>query len=167
MQGTQYSSALLDTIIKRKEAKEKAGKTFEGNLLLQLIADELRNWSNDDLFALYTEFECPVVTHEEMEERDFSEYDNPISLIRFAIGLQVEQLVKTFFPDPEHSTVFLETISYIQQNLEDLAGYVNLQLDKHEIREDERTLLGDVIEHINDAHFDIDVENLEAELTGF
>lgn len=167
MQGTHYSSALLDTIIKRKEAKEKAGKTFEGNLLLQLIADELRNWSNDDLFALYTEFECPVVTHEEMEERDFSEYDNPISLIRFAIGLQVEQLVKTFFPDPEHSTVFLETISYLHQNLEDLAGYVNLQLEKDGLQENERTLLGDVIEHINDAHWNIDIENLEAELTGF
>ena len=163
MQGTHYSSALLDTIIKRKEAKEKAGKTFEGNLLLQLIADELRNWSNDDLFALYTEFECPVVTHEEMEDRDFSEYDNPISLMRFAIGLQVEQLVKT----AEHSTVFLETISYLHQSLEDLAGYVNLQLEKDGLNENERTLLGDVIEHINDAHWNIDIENLEAELTGF
>jgi len=167
MQGTHHSSALLDTVIKRKEAKEKAGQTFEGNLLLQLIADELRNWSNDDLFALYTEFEAPSVSHELMEEYDFSEYDNPISLIRFAIGLQVAELVKTFFPDPEHSTVFLETISYLHQNLEDLAGYVNLQLEKDGLQENERTLLGDVIEHLNDAHFNIDIENLEAELTGF
>jgi hypothetical protein len=162
MQGTHHSSALLDTIIKRKEAKEKAGQTFEGNLLLQLIADELRNWSNDDLFALYTEFECPVVEHTDMEERDFDQFDNPISLMRFAVGVQVEQLVKTFFPDPEHSTVFTDTISYIQQNLLDLAGYVNLQLDKDGLHEDERRLLGDVIEHLNDAHYNTDLENLEA-----
>jgi DNA-directed RNA polymerase specialized sigma54-like protein len=153
----------MDTVIKRKEAKEKAGQTFEGNLLLQLIADELRNWSNDDLFALYTEFECPVVEHTDMEERDFDRFDNPIELMRFAIGIQVEQLVKTFFADAEHSTVFLETISYIQQNLEDLAEYVNLQLEKDGLQESERTLLGDVIEHLNDAHWNIDIENLEAE----
>jgi hypothetical protein len=162
MQGTHHSSALLDTIIKRKEAKEKAGQTFEGNLLLQLITDELRNWSNDDLFALYTEFECPVVEHKDMEERDFDQYDSPISLMRFAVGVQVEQLVKTFFPDPEHSTLYLETVSYIQQNLLDLAGYVNLQLDKDGLNKDERRLLGDVIEHLNDAHYNTDLENLEA-----
>jgi len=167
MQGTHYSSAFLDTVVKRKEIMEKAGQEFTGNLLLKMIVVELEEWSNDDLFALYTEFECPVVTHEEMEDRNFDRYDSPISLMQFAIGLQVEQLVKTFFPDAEHSTVFLETISYLHQSLEDLAGYVNLQLEKDGLNENERTLLGDVIEHINDAHWNIDIENLEAELTGF
>jgi hypothetical protein len=148
MQGTYHSSALMDTVIKRKEAKEKAGQTFEGNLLLQLIADELRNWSNDDLFALYTEFECPVVTHEEMEDRDFSEYDNPISLMRFAIGLQVEQLVKTFFPDPEHSTAFVETISYLRQTLDDLATYVQRRIESHVAPDREQEALLDLVEEL-------------------
>jgi hypothetical protein len=163
MQGTHYSSALLDTIIKRKENMEKAGQTFEGNRLLQLIADELRNWSNDDLFALYTEFEAPIVDMQVMEEHDFSEYDNPISLMRFAIGLQIVDLVKTFFPDAGHSTVFLETISYAQQNLLDLATYVNRQLDKDGLQESERRLLTEtVVETLHSAMYDIDLENIES-----
>jgi|1048.fasta_scaffold04776_1 hypothetical protein len=163
MQGTHHSSALLDTIIKRKEAKEKAGQTFEGNLLLQLIADELRNWSNDDLFALYTEFECPVVEHTDMEERDFDQFDNAISLMRFAVGIQIEQLVKTFFPDPEHSTVFTDTISYVQQNLLDLAEYVKLQTHKDGLKEGERTLLTEIVEEsLHGAIYNIDLENIES-----
>ena len=148
MQGTHHSSALLDTIIKRKEAKEKAGQTFEGNLLLQLIADELRNWSNDDLFALYTEFEAPGVSHEVMEEYDFSEYDNPISLMRFAIGLQVAELVKTFFPDPENSTAFVETISYLRQTLDDLATYVQRRIESNVAPDREQEALLDLVEEL-------------------
>jgi len=163
MQGTHYSSAFLDTVVKRKEIMEKAGQEFTGNLLLKMIVVELEEWSNDDLFALYTEFECPVVTHEEMEDRNFDRYDSPISLMQFAIGLQVEQLVKTFFPDPEHSTVFLETISYVQQNLLDLAEYVKLQTHKDGLKEGERTLLTEIVEeNLHGAIYNIDLENIES-----
>lgn len=160
MQGTHYSSAFLDTVMKRKEIMEKAGQEFTGNLLLKMIVVELEEWSNDDLFALYTEFECPVVTHEEMEDRDFDRFDNPISLMRFAIGLQVENLVKSFFPDPEHSTVFTETISYVQQNLLDLAGYVKRQTHKDGLQEGERTLLTEIVEEtLHGAIYNL--ENIE------
>jgi hypothetical protein len=148
MQGTHYSSAFLDTVVKRKEIMEKAGQEFTGNLLLKMIVVELEEWSNDDLFALYTEFECPVVTHEEMEERDFSEYDNPISLIRFAIGLQVEQLVKTFFPDAKNSTAFVETISYLRQTLDDLATYVQRRIESHVEPDREQEALLDLVEEL-------------------
>ena len=162
MQGTQYSSALIGSILKRKEGMEKIGLTVEDNDILHATADELRSWSKEDLFALYAEYEYPGVTHDLMELYDFSKYDNPFSLMKFAIGLQVLELIQSFFPDTEHSTAYLETVSYIQQNLLDLAGYVNLQLDKDGLHEDERRLLGDVIEHLNDAHYNTDLENLEA-----
>lgn len=148
MQGTHYSSAFLDTVIKRKEIMEKAGQKFTGNLLLKMIVVELEEWSNDDLFALYTEFECPVVTHEEMEERDFDRYDSPISLMRFAIGIQVEDLVKTFFPDPENSTAFVETISYLRQTLDDLATYVQRRIESNVAPDREQEALLDLVEEL-------------------
>lgn len=164
MKETHRASAIIEAVIKRQDQFIAAfDEAPQGNRLMWIIATELQKLSNDDLFALYTEYEAPSVSHEVMEEWDFSEYHNPISLMRFAIALQIADFVNTFMPDPEHTSAFTETISYLHQNLEDLAGYVNLQLDKGGLRADERVLLGDVIEHLNDAHWNIDIENLEVE----
>jgi len=164
MQTTPKATAVVEAVILRRDQFTSIFDAQpEGTRLMGYIADSLRDLSNEYLFALYTEFGAPSVSHELMEEWDFSEYHNPISLMRFAIGLQIADLVNTFSPDPEHTSAFTETISYLHQNLEDLAGYVNLQLDKGGLRADERVLLGDVIEHLNDAHWNIDPENLEVE----
>jgi hypothetical protein len=145
MQGTHYSSAFLDTVVKRKDIMEKAGQEFTGNLLLKMIVVELEEWSKEDLFALYTEFECPVVTHKDMDDRNFDRYDSPISLMQFAIGLQVEQLVN---PEPETSVAYDQTISYIRQTLDDLATYVQRRIESHVAPEREQEALLDLIEEM-------------------
>jgi hypothetical protein len=148
MQETHRASGLVDTVIKLKIEREQDGETFEGNDLLRLISNVLREMPNDELFALYTDFKAPSVSHEVMEERDFSEYDNPISLMRFAIGLQIEDLVNTFFPEPETSVAYDKTISYIRQTLDDLVTYVQHRIESHVAPEREQEALLDLIEEM-------------------
>ncbi len=154
MKETHRASALVDTVIKLKIEREQNGETFEGNDLLRLIADVLREMPNDELFFLYTDFEAPGVSHEVMEERDFSEYDNPLSLMRFAIGLQIEDLVNTFFPEPETSVAYDQTISYIKQTLDDLATYIGRRIESFVAPEREQEALLDIISEIQGVSYD-------------
>lgn len=160
MKQSELASAVIKAVLDRCE---NFGDVFEtqpeGARVMWYIASELQRLSNDQLFALYTEFETPSVSHQLMEEWDFSEYHDPIALTRFAIGLQILESIRTFFTEPGHSNEFKETISYVLQNLQDLSEHVRSSVENKVGRDDEQELLMDVIESLNDAHWSIDPEN--------
>jgi hypothetical protein len=161
MKDSVLASAVIKSVLDRREEFGNIYETEpEGTRTMWYISGTLQKLTNDELFALYTEFEAPSVSHELMEEWDFSEYDNPISLMRFTIGLQILEIIRTYFPDnPETSLAYDEVVSYIKQTVSDLSTHIQRQIETAIAPEREQESLLDFINEALTA-----VDNLEERL---
>lgn len=160
MKQSELASAVIKAVLDRRD---NFGNMFEtqpeGTRVMWYISSELQKLTHEQLFALYTEFEAPSVSHELMEEWDFSEYHDPIALMRFTLGLQILEFIRTFFPGPETSTAYDEVVSYTKQTIEDLRTYIERKIEIAIAPEREQESLLDFINEALTA-----VDNLEERL---